>query len=285
MLSPRQLKNRIRSIESTRKIARAMELVSNTKLRRVAIRGAALRPYSDRLEEIFRNLLTAQEAVSHPLLEEREKKKSVALCVVTSDSGLCGPYNANILQAAQKFLTTISKKEIRIIPVGKRGFTYFRRHGYTVPRSFLGLNGRYQESVFKEISGYLQDLFLRGEADEVYVAYTRFENNVRHHPMVEKFLNIPSPRPKAPRGDFILEPNFSRILETIIPEYIDLKVCSFILHSFACEHSARIIAMSMAKENAIELLDQLNLLQNKMRQASITKEVAEIITAAEALRG
>ena len=285
MLSQRQLKKRIRSIENTRKIARAMEVISVTKLRRIEDRVAAMRPYVEQMDEILGNVIATIEDFKHPLMDERKEKNHIAVCVVTSDSGLCGVYNNNILRTVEGFLRQQEDKVLQVIPVGKRGFSYFKNRGFAMPRTFVGLNGRYNELVIDEITAFLQDLFLTRKADEVYVVYTHFETTVRHHPTIEKFLNITPMVSATHRADFIWEPSQSRIFAEAIPEYLILKMRSFILQSFACEHSLRIIAMSMAKQNSMELLEKLILLQNKTRQAAITKEILEVVSAAEALKG
>ena len=286
MSTLRQIKKRIRSIESTRKIARAMELVSVNKLRKVEDRAHAMRPYVGRMDEILKNVVAAAEDFHHPLLDERREKKALALCVLTSDSGLCGSYNNNILRLADGFVRQQpAETKIHIVAVGKKGFSHFRGRGFALSRSFIGLNGRYQENVADEITRYLQEQFLTRTVDEVHVAYTRFETNARHCATVEKFLNISLPGARVRSENFIWEPSRGEIFAEVMAEFLILKLRSYLLQSFVCEHSSRIIAMSMAKENAKELLENLILQQNKLRQALITKDVSEIVGAAEALKG
>jgi len=285
MPSVRQLKKRIKSVESTRKIARAMEMVSSTKLRKIGEKVNAMRPYADHMEEILKNVVAAAEDLRHPLTEKRAERKNVILCVIASDSGLCGSYNVNLLRLVDGFIRNNPGVNVAIVPVGKKGLSYCRMRKRNITRSFIGLNGRYQEDVIDQITAYLYERFITREADEVHIAYTRFETTVRHHPAIEKFLNIdPQPSQKN-HNNFIFEPDQAAIFDEALQEYLVLKMRAAVLQAFVCEHSARVVAMSMAKENAVELLEQLILLQNKIRQALITKEITEVVTAVEALKG
>ncbi len=281
--SLRQIKKRIRSVESTKKIMRAMEMVSVAKLNRIETTLDASRPYFFKLDSILKNLLTGVKAASHPLLEERAAKQKAVLCLITSDSGLCSTYNDNIIRLAEDFINKYGIGEIKLVAIGRKGFNFFKKKGLVIPHTYVGLHGRYSSEIADGIAKTLTDLFLSGEADEVYVAYTHFISALRYKPTLEKFLNIE--RNKDHQIEYILEPNLNRILEELIPRYISTKMKLILLEAFTSEHSARMIAMKAATDNAEELIDSLTLLRNKARQAAITKEVIEVASSAEALKG
>lgn len=279
----RQLKDRIKSIENTRKITRAMEMVSASKLNRVKGAFFSSKSYFANLERILFDFLSDIEPVAHPLLEERQKKETITLMVIASDTGLCSTYNNNVLKAAKEFADKMSDRQVKVIAVGKEAFSYFRKFGYTIENSYLGIRGKFSETVAMDIATALADAFLSRSSDEVYIAYTHFSPNLRHAPVVEKFLNLGYPR-KA-RRRYLLEPGKERILDELILKYLLDKIRLIMLDSMTAEHSARMLAMKLATDNADELIDTLTLLKNKARQAAITKEVLEIAMSAEALKG
>ena len=203
--------------------------------------------------------------------------------VVTSDTGLCSTYNNNIIKIAKEFADKIGKDRVKIITVGKEAFSYFKREEYNLANSYLGLHGKFSEEIATDVTKTLTNIFLTKEADEAYVAYTHFSPNLRHKPVVEKFLAIEYKRKE--RQYYILEPGKDEILNELISKYLLDKVRVILLDSLTAEHSARMLAMKLATDNADELIDTLTLLKNKARQAAITKEVLEIAMSAEALRG
>lgn len=278
----RQLKNRIRSIENTRKITRAMEMVSAAKLNRVKGAFFSGRPYLSNLERTLFNFIS-DTAPEHPMLEERKEKRAVALMVIASDTGLCSTYNNNILRAAKEFADKCGKERVVIIPVGKEAFVHFKKEGYSIAHPYIGIRGRFSEEIASEMTTTLTNLFLTHEADEIFITYTRFSPNLRHKPTVEKFLAIT--RDEAKRKFYLLEPGKKEILEDLIARYLSAKVRAILLDALTSEHSARMLAMKLATDNADELIDTLTLQKNKARQFAITKEVLEIAMSAEALRG
>lgn len=286
ILSLRQIKRRIRSVENTRKITRAMKMVSTAKFKRSEDMLYTGRPYYLKLDSILQKLLLSlkpEELRVHPLLEERAEKKSLAVCVITSDSGLCSTYNNNIIRVTEDFIKQRGKENIKLIAIGRKGFAYFARRDIKVAKSYIGLHGRYSPEVADKIAEDLVDIFLSGEADEVYIAHTHFGTATKYHTRVRKFLNIAP----AAEGEieFIAEPSIEKILKDLLPRYVSVKMRLILLDAFTSEHSARMIAMQTATKNAIELIDSLTLLRNKARQASITSEVLQVATAAEALKG
>lgn len=280
----RQLKDRIKSIENTRKITRAMEMVSAAKLNKVKSSFLSYKNYFGHMERILFNLLSDIEPATHPLLEKRKVKKSVAIMVVASDTGLCSTYNNNIVKVAKEFADKIGGRDkVKIVAVGKEAFTYFKKECYEVNNFYLGLRGKFSDEITLDITNMLTNLFVNGEADEIYITYTHFSPNLRHKPVVEKFLDLEYAQKE--KQYYILEPGREAILNELISKYLLDKIRVILLDAFTAEHSARMLAMKLATDNADELIDTLTLLKNKARQAAITKEVLEIALSAEALKG
>jgi len=281
--SLRQIKSRIKSIQSTHKLTRAMEMISLTKMRSFQKALPVYKRFFSKLETMLYDLSASFEKASHPFLKASGQKKNIALCVITSDTGLCGAYNHNILGATDDFLRKSNTLKIDMITVGKKGFVYFKRKNQVISDVYTELHGRYSQGLADKISDKLIDLFVSGRADEVYVAYTFFESASRHKAVVEKFLNIDK-KPGTKR-EYILEPEADSMLTELLPVYVRNKMRIILLSAFACEHSSRAMAMGEATENAEEVIDNLTLVRNKVRQANITKEIIEVISSADALKG
>ncbi|MFA6321215.1 MAG: ATP synthase F1 subunit gamma [Candidatus Omnitrophota bacterium] len=279
----RQLKDRIKSIENTRKITRAMEMVSAAKLNKVKGSFLSSKNYFGQMERILFNLLSDIEPAKHPLLEKRKIKKSIAVMVIASDTGLCSTYNNNLIKVAKDFTDKIGREKAKIVAVGKEVFAYFKKEDYAINNYYLGLRGKFSEEIAIDMTNTLTNLFVNGEADEIYIAHTQFSPNLRHKPVIEKFLDIEYE--KKEKKYYMLEPDKENILNELISKYLLDKIRMILLDSFTAEHSARMLAMKLATDNADELIDTLTLLKNKARQAAITKEVLEIALSAEALKG
>ncbi len=283
--SLKQIKNRIRGIENTRKVTQAMEMVSMVKLNRLDKLLFAMRPYILKLESIMYELINSQEGkVAHPLLEDRAPGGKICLCVVTSDTGLCGTYNNSIIRLASDFIRRYPKDKVGLVCIGKKGFNYFKKNQYNILNAYLEMNGRYSDQARAEIERALSDIFISGRADQVYFAYTHYQTALLHQPRIEKFLNI-EPKEAKSSQEYILEPDINGILTRIVPKYISMKLRLIILEAFTAEQSARLIAMKTATDNAKDLLQDLTVFRNKVRQANITQEMMEIISSSEALRG
>lgn len=278
----RQIKVRIKSIENTRKITRAMEMVSASKLSKIKASFYSIKPYLGALETMIHDLLSDSPGLKNELLQKREHVKNSLLCVVTSDTGLCGAYNNNILKYAEKFIKEL-RGDVSIIAVGKEAYSHFQKKGFKIKNSYLGLYGRYSSKISDTIARDLVDLFIRHEADEVYVVYSHFSPSLRHVPTTEKLLNIESN--EKSRNYYTFERSAQSILDSLLPKYISYKFCAIISEAFTSEHSARMLAMKTATDNAQDLIEQLTLARNKARQFAITKEVLEIAASAEALKG
>lgn len=279
----KQIKNRIRGITNTKKVTGAMQMVSMAKLNRIVKLLYTLRPHFLKMESIFHNLICSQAKIISPYLKEKESNGKIALCIIASDNGLCGLYNNNVIRAAEEFIKKIELDKLKLIVVGKKGFNYFKNKGISILHTYIGLNGRYDDIISDEIANILIHLFLSKEADEVYIAYAHFKSAIVQRAQVEKFLNIPACRGKE--IEYILEPGLEKILSELIPKYLKAKLRLMFLEAFTSEHAARSLAMKAATDNAQDLLEALVLQRNKVRQASITQEIMEIVSSAEALRG
>ncbi len=281
--SLRQLKNRIQSVENTRKIMRAMEMVSVTKLKRVEGPLRFAKAYSHKLEGMVNRLAAVPEDYQHPLLTPRKDAPGVIVCVLTSDTGLCGNYNNRITEFADRFIREQSNKQIQLIAIGKKGYNFFRKRNHTFLKTYLDLYGRFSQEAALRISADLKEIYINNPQSELYIAYTHFVSGSKLEPTLERFIEF-NPDEKQIQT-YLIEPNPQRIFDELMPQYILAKVRRILLDSFLSEHTARTVAMKMANDNAKELLEQLTLLRNKIRQASITTQVIEIISAAEALKG
>ena len=282
--SLKAIKNRIRSIENTRKVTSAMQMISATKLSRLDSRLVQNRPFSRGIESILSNLLLGRSMSLNPFLEPRLSGERIVLCLITADNGLCGVYNNNVISQAEDFISRRGRDKVKLVIVGKKGWSYFKNYRESILHSYLGLSGRYSDKVCEELLSNLTNLFLSKQADEVYFVYTRFKNALTNQVVIEKFLNIDI-KPGEVKNEYIVEPNISRVIEELIPEYLAARVRLALLEAFTSEHASRLVAMRTATENAKELLNSLVLLRNKVRQASITREIIEIVSAAEALKG
>ncbi|MDP3789721.1 MAG: ATP synthase F1 subunit gamma [Candidatus Omnitrophota bacterium] len=279
----RQIKNRIRTVENVKKVMNAIEMVSVAKLNSINRLLAPILPYTSRLESMLHDLISSEGEFRSPFFEKRNDARVSALCVITSDNGLCGMYNYNVARAAEEFIEKKGRDNVKLIVLGKKGLAHFRNRGYKIPHIFIDLHGRYNKPVFDEINSLLTDLFLKNEAGEVYVAYTRIKKGMGQKVSVEKFLNIEAPG--AGHEQYIVEPEFNAVLSDMVPRYIAAKWKLIVLEALAAEHTARSISMKAATDNAKELLESLVLARNKIRQAGITTDIMEIVSAAEALKG
>jgi len=289
----RTLKNRIRSISNTKKITRAMEMVSAAKLKRyqkMVLEGA---PYAEGLLQLLKRVSASGVAADHPLLGGNssvrgEKKK--ALFVFTSDTGLCGSFNLDLIVAAQRFLKT-EKEPAAILGIGKMGVLALKKSGYKVEKSFIEIKSTEIENTITEIKNLAAELYLSGRVDSVYVTYSRFISATRFKPVTEKLLpfsldtaSTPGTTSTQTAEDYLMEPSAGVLFDKLVPAVFSMRVRQIFLESFVSEQMARMNAMHQATENASELIDELVLARNKARQAAITKELIEIISGSQALK-
>lgn len=284
MESLKILRRRIRSVSSTRQLTKAMELVSAAKLRKAQTRLVSSRPYASKMQTILENLSLASTTLTHPLFEKREVKHK-SLVIITSDRGLCGAYNVNLFRKAEAFLSQEQTDKIKLVLLGKKGFYFFRKKPWEIKARYLDVGGKLDLAGVKEITSDLVNLFSSGEVDEIFFLYTRFISTTSYRVAVEKFLNIE--RPEERTGgylEYIFEPSAEELFKDLLPRYCLTRVQIALSEAFASEQGSRMIAMGAATQNAEEMIDQLTMLRNKARQASITKEMVEIASGVEALR-
>jgi F-type H+-transporting ATPase subunit gamma len=286
MASLRDIKRRIGSVQSTQQITKAMQMVAAAKLRRAQQRVEAARPYARKMQEMLESLATAASDLKNPLFDERPARKE-ALVLFTSDRGLCGSYNANLIRRAALFLKEKGKSGSLLIPVGKKGFDWFKSRPYATGDTFLDWQGNLDFDRVKGITRYLVDLFESEQVDRVHLLYTQFISTVSYRVTFEKFLPIVPPKQEdatAAADDYIFEPSPDAIFDQLLPSYAVTKVQTALAEALASEHGARMFAMSNATMNAGEMIERLTLVYNKARQTSITTEMLEIVGGAEALR-
>ena len=287
MATLRDLRRRIKSVQGTQQITRAMEMVAAARLGRAQAKVESSRPYASEMQAMLGNLTKAGASVVHPLFEKREMKK-IGLVVITSDRGLCGSYNHNVIHEADKFIGRYETDQVVLILVGTKGHTYYTRRACEIRSKYVGLGADLKLARVKNITNDLVNLFLSGEVDEIHFTYTKFLSPVSYRVTTEKFLNIESQvetEDKDALVDYIFEPNPQKIFASLLPNYCITRVQMALAESFASEHGSRMIAMGAATKNAEEMIDHLTLVMNKLRQATITKEMLEITTGAEALKG
>ncbi|MDD5166713.1 MAG: ATP synthase F1 subunit gamma [Candidatus Omnitrophica bacterium] len=282
--SLRQVRSRVKSVENIKKITRAMEMVSAARLKPLEKNLSNSKEYFLKIEGILNDALGSFRSAKNSLLQEKSNNKDKKLlCLVTSDTGLCGSYNNNIIRLAEDFIYKNSSSSVSLVIVGKKGLSFFKKRDLTIVGSYTEIYGHYSKAIADKIARHLIEMFLSGKADEVYVAYTSFISASRYKLRIDKLLNVEGA--KANDVEYLVEPDINKILNDLLPLYITSKVRTLLADAFTCEYSARVIAMSEATDNARELLDALVLLRNKMRQAHITGEIIEIISSADALKG
>lgn len=283
MATIREIRTRIKAVRNIEKITRAMKLVAAARLKRATSRVAAARPYAEHMQAMMRDLAAAAE-VENPLLEVREER-NIALLVVTSDRGLCGSYNTNLLRRAMELLRPRDPKTVKLVVVGRKAAGFFRRQPYEVFGTHAaGAEARLTEA--RELANQLRTLFIEKQVDAVYLVYARFVNAMRQVPEVLQLLPLKAPaaEQQASGADMIFEPDAGQLLESLLPRYVDTQIYRVLAEAIASEHGARMTSMSAATENAGTMIDTLTLTMNRARQAAITKEISEIVTGAEALK-
>ena len=286
MPSLKDIRKRIASVKSTQKITRAMKLVAAAKLRRAQENILKARPYAVKLHEMISELAMRADFEDHPLLAHREPKRVMAL-VLTSDRGLCGGFNTNILKEFLKFRSENEFDQLQIAMVGRKGRDYLKFRGIEVDRYFPGLDVDTALERAREITDVVVDDFLEGNLDMVYLFYNEFKSAMSQRIVAEPLLPSQPMELSEDEGgpiDFVYEPNKEDLLETIMPMYVEVEIYRATLESTASEFGARMTAMENATNNAKDMISSLTLEFNKARQASITKELLDIVGGAEALK-
>lgn|SRR5574341_70382 len=285
MESLKVIRRRIRSVTNTKQITKAMEMVAAARLRKAQAKLETSRPYADKMQEILENLSTVSGFVAHPLFEKREVRKTL-LILITSDRGLCGSYNSNLINFTNSVLSQYSPEAVELGLIGRKGFDFYKRRSWPIRFNYLQAGGNISFLQIKEVTNLTVEQFLEGKIDEVFLINTKFLSLATRKIAFEKFLNIEKPAErKTPEVfDYIFEPAPAEIFDALVPRYCITKIQMAILESGTSEQAARMLAMQQATKNAEEMIEHLTLVRNKARQASITKEMLEIATGAEALK-
>jgi F-type H+-transporting ATPase subunit gamma len=279
------LRTRIKSIKSTQHITRAMKMIAQARLRQWRDLLTQSRPYASALETIVANLALRVSSTAHSLLEHRDEKRQVLL-IITSDRGLCGAFNSNVIKMVEGILGRSQDAEVLLVSVGKKGVDYFRRQHYPIEYSRSGIFRDLNLSHATPIAAWVLKKYSKGDIDSFYIVYNQFKSLLEHKVVVKKLLPILRAEPARQRAviDYIYEPQKITLLKKLLPLYIVNNIYLSFLESHTTEHAARMITMESATNNAEELLGQLTLLHNKLRQAQITKELLEIVSTSEALK-
>jgi len=275
------IRRRIRSVKNTQQITKAMKMVSAAKLRRAQEAMFAARPYARKMMEVLNSLASRAQPELHPLLQEHGDKR-VLLLVVTSDKGLCGGFNANIVRAAVRFLDERSDKELQLETIGRKGRDFFKRRRWKIRNEHVGIFQNLKFAAAKAIAQDLIRAYTAQELDQIYLLYNEFKSVIQQRIVVERLLPIEKLQlqPTEPALDYIYEPKPAEIFGQMLPRHVEIQVFRALLESAAAEHGARMSAMDAASNNASDMIDRLTLYMNKVRQAAITKEIIEVVSGA-----
>lgn len=280
------VRKRIGSVKNTQKITKAMKMVSAAKLRRAQGAVTAARPYADKLTALLRNVAARVGATAHPLLQQRQEERLVHVLLVTGDRGLCGGYNANLIRKAEALLQERGSDQVRMTIVGRRGFDFFKRRPVTIADKHINLFGGPTVELARTIGEQLAQEFAAGSSDAVYLIYSHFRSALVQVPTVERLLPILAEGGDgAGAVDYRYEPDAAILLDRLLRQYVTVLIHRAFLEATASEHGARMTAMDSATSNASDMIERLTLDMNRARQATITKELMEIIGGAEALKG
>jgi len=288
MATLKAIRKRIGSVRNTQQITKAMKMVSAAKLRRAQESAVQARPYAEKMTELLKNVAARVASNAHPLLTSREEKK-IQLVLFTSDRGLCGGYNSNLIRAAENFIRQQpADKEIELTLVGRKGADYFRRRGANIADRYIDILYKAPDELAAIIAQKLIARFITGEADAVYILYSRFRSALSQIPTLEKLLPVAlvesSDTDPNQLTEYLYEPGIAQLLASLLPRITDVALQRALLEATASEHGARMTAMESATGNASKMIGSLTLQMNRARQASITRELLEIVGTAEALK-
>ncbi len=286
MPSLRDIRKRIRSVRNTQQITKAMKMVAAAKLRKAQDAILSARPYAQMLDQIISEIVARADSVPHPLLIARPPKK-IELVVLTSDRGLAGGFNSNVLRRASRFLhdNQQAHDQIEVSTIGRKGYEFFRRRRIPVRKDFAGLYSNYPGAA--DIAADFASRFISCDVDAVFLLYNEFVSAISQRVTIVQLLPMRSPERSTHPGtpvDFKYEPDMETVLEKLLPQALTIKFYRALLESVASEQGARMSAMEKATANASEMIDRLTLFYNRTRQAVITKELMEIVSGAEALK-
>lgn len=294
MASQQDLKRRIRSVRNTRKITKAMEMVAASKMRKAQERMRAARPYADKIRNVTANLSQANPEYRSPYMRKGGDARNVGFIVVTTDKGLCGGLNTNVLRAVTNKMRDLqdSGNKVQAVAVGNKGFGFLNRFGVPVISHATHLGDAPQLDKLIGPVKVMLDAFVEGKLDAVYLCYTKFINTMKQEPQVQMLLPLSAERleqsaaEKAQYGwDYVYEPDPATVIDELMGRYVEALVYQAVAENMASEQSARMVAMKAATDNAGTLIDEMKLIYNKTRQAAITKELSEIVGGAAAISG
>ncbi|GJM83949.1 MAG: F0F1 ATP synthase subunit gamma [Paenibacillaceae bacterium] len=282
----REIKRQIKSVQNTRQITKAMEMVASAKLRKAQERAQASRPYAEKLKEVVSSIAAASQGVSHPMLVTRPVKRT-AYIVITSDGGLVGGYNANILRKVTDMVRTrhASSSEYELFVIGRKGRDYLKRRNYPVSQEVTELSDSPRFADIKSLTYAAVQGFETEQFDEIYVCYNRFVNAITQLPTVERLLPFDSVEHEGLASSYEYEPSPEGVLEVLLPKYAETLIFGALLEGKASELGAKMTAMGSATKNASKMINELTLTYNRARQAAITQEITEIVAGANAAQG
>jgi F-type H+-transporting ATPase subunit gamma len=291
MATLRDIRKRLKAIQSTKKITSAMKMVAASKMRKVQDRMLNFRPYASRMGTVLTDIAKVAEREIHPLLALR-MKKNVEVIVITSDKGLCGAFNTNILKAGNNYINGLKKENVAfsLSIVGRKARDFFKRRNIPMRNSWVGLSGRISYANAQEIAGNLIEGYTSEAFDEVVVIYNEFKSMIAQKVTIMKLLPVgviegeEGREETSMKADYLYEPSRAAIFERLLPKYIEIQVYRALLESSAAEEAARMAAMENATKNCSELITKITLLANKVRQAAITGELMDIVGGVEALK-
>jgi len=286
------IRRRVRAVKSTQQITKAMKMVAASKLRRAQERIQQARPYARQMLRVLNSLASRVDPSAHPLLEERKEPKAggrALLFVITADRGLCGSFNTNVIKSSSAFIVENRDREVALGLIGRRGRDYFRRRGFEVRYEQVNLFAALKFEDAKAMARAGIQAFVQGEVDSVYLVYNEFKSVMQQRVVVERLLPIPrdafggkTPAEARPVVEYLYEPTPDQLFIHLIPNHVEVQIYRALLESAAAEHAARMTAMDAATRNSAEMIDQLTLYMNKVRQAAITREIIEVVSGAQA---
>ena len=287
MPSGKEIRTKIKSVENTRKITKAMEMVAASKMRKAQERMLKGRPYGEKIRRVAAHLSHALSEYKHPFLEKRDQIKKVGIILVTSDKGLCGGLNTNVLRQLVNKMRELDgqKVQVQVTAIGSKGFAFLQRNGAEIASQVTGLGDNpHIDSLIGPVKVQI-DAFNAGEIDELHIAYTRFVNTMRQEPVVEQLLPLSGDTvgSESTRWDYVYEPDAKSVIDDLLVRYLEALVYQSVAENIASEQSARMVAMKAASDNAKNVIEELKLVYNKTRQAAITKELSEIVSGAAAV--
>ena len=293
MAAGKEIRGKIKSVENTRKITKAMEMVAASKMRKAQERMRAARPYADKIRNITANLSRATPEYHHPFVVKNSGTGSVGVIVVTTDKGLCGGMNTNVLRAVTTRLREFegASTKVQAVAIGNKGFTFLNRVGIKVVSHVTHMGDTPHLDKLIGPVKVLLDAYAEGKINAVYLCYTRFINTMKQEPVVEQLLPLSAAKMQADAGasgdqhgwDYIYEPDAQTVIDDLLLRYVEALVYQAVAENMASEQSARMVAMKAATDNAGSVIGELKLVYNKTRQAAITKELSEIVAGAAAV--